>query len=149
EYLAGTRFANSLCSAESIVTELRAVKSAEEVRRIRAAIAATERLFAEVSTEAHIGMTELAVYDLIQARIAVHGLGYAWDPAGDPIVNSGPDSMIGHGTPSTQIAISPGHLFHIDLGVVVESYSSDMQRCWYVPDAGEVGLPDDVQNALE
>ncbi len=148
DYLAGTRFANALISAEPIVTELRAVKTADEIRRMRAAIAATDRLFAEVSTAAQIGSSERTVFDLVQARIAGLGLGYAWDRAGDPIVNSGPDSMIGHGTPSPQILISPGHIFHIDMGVVVEGYSSDMQRCWYVLHADEHELPDDVQRAL-
>ena len=47
------------------------------------------------------------------------------------------------------IGLAPGHIFHIDLGVVVEGYSSDIQRCWYVPASGESGVPADVQRALE
>jgi Xaa-Pro aminopeptidase len=56
--------------------------------------------------------------------------------------------MIGHGVPSSEITIAPGHIFHIDLGVVWEGYSSDIQRCWYVPTPGENGLPADVERAL-
>jgi Xaa-Pro dipeptidase len=147
DYLSGTRFAGCLVSAEEVVSALRAVKTPDEQRRMQAAIVETDRLFAEVTAAVHVGMSERAVYDLVQARIAERGLGYAWDRAGDPIVNSGPDSMIGHGVPSPQITIAPGHVFHIDLGVVVEGYSSDIQRCWYVPHEGETVLPDDVIRA--
>lgn len=73
------------------------------------------------------------------------GLGFAWDPAGDPIVNSGPDSMIGHGVPSEKVTLQDGHIFHIDLGVIKDGYSSDIQRCWFVGEA----VPDDVTQAQE
>ena len=43
------------------------------------------------------------------------GLGFAWDEAGDPIVNSGPDSMVGHAIPSDKVHLTEGHVFHIDL----------------------------------
>lgn len=57
--------------------------------------------------------------------------------------------MIGHGLPSDGISLEPGHIFHIDLGIVVEEYSSDIQRCWYVGGEGEATLPDDVQKAFK
>jgi Xaa-Pro aminopeptidase len=148
EYLRGTRFEGSLVSAEAIVMALRSRKTPAEIARMKAAIAETERLFAEVSTFAKVGVSERAVYDFLQGRIDERGLGYAWDRAGDPIVNSGPDSMIGHGIPSAEISIAPGHIFHIDLGVVKEGYSSDMQRCWYMPEPGQAAPPADVERAF-
>lgn len=148
DYLRGTRFEHSLESAEEIVMALRAQKVPEEIMRMRGAIAATEALFAEVSAFAAPGCTERAVYDFLQGRIDALGLGYSWDRHGDPIVNSGPDSMIGHGLPSDTITLSPGHIFHIDLGIIRNDYSSDIQRCWYVPHTGETELPADVQRAL-
>ncbi len=143
-----TRFADALESAEEILTGLRSRKTREEIRRIRAAIAETDQIFDAVEAWAAVGVSEREVYDAIQTEIAARGLGYGWDRSGDPIVNSGPDSMIGHGTPSPEIRIAPGHVFHIDLGVVVAGYSSDIQRCWYVPRAGERDIPDDVTRAL-
>lgn len=146
-YLAGTRF--SLVSAAEVCGALRAVKTPTETDRIRRAIAEGDKLFALASQIARVGVSERAVYTRIQAEIDAAGFGYGWDRAGNPIVNSGPDSMIGHGIPSDAITLQPGHIFHIDLGVVVEGYSSDIQRCWYVPHPGETDLPDDVARALE
>lgn len=149
DYLRGTRFAGSLVSAEEIVMALRGRKTPSELAAMRGAIVETEALFREAMNFAKAGVSERDVYDFLQARIDKRGLGYAWGRAGDPIVNSGPDSMIGHGIPSAQIALAPGHIFHIDLGVVKDGYSSDIQRCWYVPQPGETTVPDDVQKALD
>jgi|GEM_PF-3000348 len=144
-YLSGTRLEEALVSAEGIAMALRGRKSAEEVRRMRRAIAETDALFDLAAAHARVGASERAIYRLIQERIDAQGFGYGWERAGNPIVNSGPDSMIGHGIPSDTITIQPGHIFHIDLGVVVEGYSSDIQRCWFVGDS----VPDDVSGAFD
>jgi len=149
EHLRGTRFEHALESAEPIVTALRARKTAEEVRRMRVAIDATCQLFEAVGAFARVGVSEREVYDFIQREVDARGYGYAWDRDGDPIVNSGPDSAFGHGRPSPEIRIAPGHILHLDLGVVCEGYASDIQRCWYVPRAGERGVPDDVRRAFD
>ncbi|MBM3287529.1 MAG: aminopeptidase P family protein [Candidatus Eisenbacteria bacterium] len=95
------------------------------------------------------GRTEREIYDFIQGKIDAEGLGYAWSRVGDPIVNIGPDSMIGHGIPSAEIALRPGQILHIDLGVSVHGYCSDMQRCWYMPERAGAGIPGDVSRALD
>lgn len=147
--LAGTRFDDALVSAEDVTMRLRGQKTDEEIRRLRRAIDETERLFVEASDLMRVGVTERAIYDRIQTKMDAHGFGYGWDRAGNPIVNTGPDSMIGHGVPSSTLTIQPGHLVHIDLGVVTEGYSSDIQRCWYMPEPGETSLPEDVARGLE
>ncbi len=147
-YLEGTRFEGTLVSAEAIASGLRSCKIHEEIERIRGAIAVTEEIFAEVAGFAELGHTEREIYDFVQSRIDERGLGYGWAREGDPIVNSGPDSMIGHGLPSDSIAIARGHLLHIDLGVLREGYSSDIQRCWYAPHPGERTLPAEIERAL-
>ncbi len=149
EILAGTRFAGRLVSAEPILAPLRGRKTAAELARIRAAIAATDDLFAEIGRFARPGVTERALYDHVQRLMAEQGLGHAWDRAGDPIVNAGPQSMPGHGLPSPELFLAPGQVLHVDLGVVLGGYSSDIQRCWYLPEPGEAAAPDDVQAALE
>jgi Xaa-Pro aminopeptidase len=123
---------------------LRGIKSPEEVRRMREAIRETEDLFGEIERFAHIGVSERAVYDHVHRLAGERGLGFSWDPAGDPIVNTGPNSMIGHGIPSSTITLQEGDIFHVDLGVTKDGYSSDLQRCWYVGDSA----PRDVQQAL-
>ncbi len=110
EYLAGTRFDHSLVSAESIVMSLRGVKTPAEVQCMRTAIQETDRLFCEIGQFAKIGTTELAIHEMVHERIKARGLGFAWDSLGDPIVNSGPDSMIGHGLPKPNISKQPGHI---------------------------------------
>lgn len=143
-YLNDTRFAGSLESAESVVTRLRGQKTSAEIARIRGAIAETDRLIDEIQGFARAGLTEDAVHAMVHAKIAERGLGFAWDRAGNPIVNSGPDSMIGHGIPSPNIHIAEGHVFHIDVGVVRDGYASDLQRSWYVGSEP----PEDVMRAF-
>jgi Xaa-Pro aminopeptidase len=134
-----------LVTAEGLVGELRGRKSPEEVRRIKAAIAEADYLFDFISDCARRGVTERAVFQCVHEEMADRNLGYAWDPAGNPIVNSGPHSMIGHGIASPKITIEPGHVFHVDLGVVKDGYSSDLQRSWYVGDS----VPEDVRRAFD
>jgi Xaa-Pro aminopeptidase len=50
--------------------------------------------------------------------------------------------------PSPDIRVEPGHLVHIDLGVKVEGYCSDMQRMWYVRRPGETAPPEKVRTAF-
>src|SRR5207237_5332093 len=98
---------------------------------------------------ARAGRYEREDSDHVQGLVDERGLGFGWDRANDPIVNTGPDSMMGHSIPSPDIRIAPGHILHVDLGVVRQGYSSDIQRCWYVQEAGETRLPEDVRRAVE
>ncbi|HRK21765.1 MAG TPA: M24 family metallopeptidase [Fimbriimonadaceae bacterium] len=148
-YLAGTRFEGCLVSAEPVVSALRARKSPREIEAIRAAIVEGDLIFDWVDQNVKIGMSEREIFEAIQRIIDAKGLGYGWDRHGNPIVNSGPDSMIGHGIPSDSVKVSPGHIFHIDLGVIKDGYSSDIQSCWYVPHPGETDVPEDVLHATE
>ncbi|MBS1721647.1 MAG: aminopeptidase P family protein [Armatimonadetes bacterium] len=145
QYVAGTRFEGKFVSAESLASKLRGQKTATELRLIRAAISEGDRLFTDIESFAKEGVSERAVFNHVHTLMAERGLGWAWDEAGDPIVNSGPDSMIGHGVPSDSVTLQPGHVFHVDLGVTKESYCSDVQRCWYVGDR----LPPDVVDACD
>lgn len=146
-YLKGTRFEGCLCSAENVAGALRAQKTASEIAAMREAIAETDAIFDWVDKNVRVGMTEREVFDAIHRMIDEKGLGYAWDRNQDPIVNTGPDSMVGHGIASSAIRIAPGHIFHIDLGVVKSGYSSDIQSCWYVPHPDETAPPEDVLKA--
>ncbi len=143
--LSGTTW--HVMSAENIVGRLRGEKTPEEQRRIAEAIKEGDLLFIEMATLAKTGTNELAIQQMAHKWIDDRSLGYGWDKVGNPIVNSGPNSMVGHGVPSPEISVEPGHIFHVDLGVIKDGYSSDIQRCWYVS-AGEA-LPEDVIKAAE
>ena len=58
-----------------------------------------------------------AAGDEDRARVRAElGVGEAWEYEGCPIVNTGPDSPVGHVHP-TDLQIQPGHILHIDFGV--------------------------------
>ena len=148
-YLRGTRFEGSLVSAERIVSALRSRKTETEQEAICAAIVEADKIFDEICDFVQPGMSEWEIQACVQAQMEERQLGFAWDRAANPIVNSGPDSVIGHSQPSSQIRVAPGHIFHLDLGVTKDGYSSDVQRCWYVLQPNETALPSDVQQALD
>lgn len=135
----------SLVSSERLLASLRGSKSSTEVVRMRMAIAETDRLFLDIHDFTKIGVSEADIQAHIHTLIKSRGLGFAWDPSANPIVNSGPYSSIGHGVPSPEILVEPGHILHVDLGVTTQGYSSDLQRCWFV---GET-LPNEVWRAFE
>ncbi|MBI5878646.1 MAG: aminopeptidase P family protein [Chloroflexi bacterium] len=149
EHLAGTPYVGRLQSADAVVSRVRGRKTPTEAARVRAAIATTMRLFDEVTPLIRPGATERELYDFMQKRVAELGLGYAWAQAGNPIVNSGPDSAIGHGPPTTDIRIQPGHLVHMDFGVKQDEYCSDIQRMWYVRRPGERDAPEPLRVAFD
>ena len=147
-HLEGTRFAGSLESAHEIVSRLRGIKVTEELLRIRKAVEVTDDIYASVPSRLKLGLDERSLYDQIQNEIDTNRWGYGWSRAGNPIVNFGPNSMIGHGVPSSEILLEPGQLVHLDLGVIVDDYSSDIQRCWYVALPSENSLPTDLADGL-
>lgn len=134
-----------LVSSEELVMELRGVKTQEELRRIKGAIAEGDRIFAEIEAMIPGRPSEMQVQRAVHRTMAQRGLGFGWDKKGNPIVNSGPDSMIGHGIPSDSILVSEGHIFHVDLGVIWEGYSSDIQRCWFIG----AETPPEVESCLD
>ncbi|HMS55253.1 MAG TPA: Xaa-Pro peptidase family protein [Fimbriimonadaceae bacterium] len=144
EYVKGTRFESAFESAEFILRNLRGVKTPSELLLIRDALKETDQMFDLIGRSARIGATEREIYDLVHTEARDKGLGFSWDPAGDPIVNCGPDSAVGHGLPSSTLKLAAGHILHVDLGLTKAGYSSDIQRCWYVGDS----VPSEVNRAF-
>ncbi|MBI3762412.1 MAG: aminopeptidase P family protein [Chloroflexi bacterium] len=131
-------------SAEGVLESLRGQKTLSEAALIRQAIATTEKLFAEVGAQIRPGVSERALADFMHRRLAEMGLGTSWDWDFNPIVNTGPESVMGHAGPS-DLVVRSGHLVHLDFGVKQDNYCSDIQRMWYVLDEGENDAPADVQ----
>lgn len=147
--LKGTPFADRLVSAGPLLSALRARKTAGEIARIKAAIDTTEEIVNMVTAQIQVGRSEKDIGDFIHGEFKRRGLPAAWAWDGCPIVNSGPDSAVGHGVPSADIHIAPGHIVHIDLGVQQDGYCSDIQRLWYVRRPGETALPAEIQRAFD
>ena len=148
ETLSGTPYADRLVSSEAIVNALRGRKSAEEVRRIRAAVSDTEEIFERVTESLQPGLSELEIAALMHDEVAKRGLGYAWGEDHCPAVNAGPDKDVGHSSPS-ELRLERGQLLHVDFGVSRDDYTSDLQRVWYALDDGESEPPADITRAWD
>lgn len=148
EHLAETPYADRLVSAADLIGKLRGRKSFGEIDRIKKAIATSLEILDAVPEHAKLGRTEREVAHTLHEHARERGVGFAWDPKQCPIVNTGPDSMIGHGLPA-DIAIEPGHILHFDFGVKENDYCADLQRCWYVPREGETEPPEAVRRAFD
>lgn len=146
--LDGSPFVDRLVPAEKIIAALNGRKTAEEVRRIRNAVAETESIFNEVYPLVKPGFTEKHVAQFFREQVARRGLGLAWAAESCPTVNSGPDSPVGHLGP-TDICVSPGHILHFDFGVRGDGYCSDIQRLMYFLAPGELRPPRVVQDGFD
>jgi len=147
DHLKQTPYAERLASADPIVSRVRGRKTPTEEKLIRAAVTMTMQLLDEVTPAIKVGASERALYDFMQHRVAELGLGFAWDMAGNPIVNSGPNSSVGHGPPNSNLRVEPGHLVHMDFGIKQDEYCSDIQRTWYVRRPGEKEAPASLRKA--
>jgi Xaa-Pro aminopeptidase len=147
--LSGTPYPDRLTSAAPLLARLRGRKSPAEVERVRRAVAVTERVVGLITPQIRPGKSERDLAAFVHERFAELGVSPAWAAEGCPIVNTGPASDPGHTYPSEAVRVEPGHLVHVDLGVRLDGYCSDLQRMWYVRRPGESVPPDDVRRAFE
>jgi Xaa-Pro aminopeptidase len=112
--------------ASSLLGPLRAIKSAEERGRLRAAgrcadVVTTALLEGRVPL---LGRTERAVELDVRDRLLAAGL----DTAEFAIVGSGPNSASPHHAPGDR-TIGPGEVVLFDIGGRLDGYHSDTTRC--------------------
>lgn len=147
-YLKNTPFADRLVSASEIIRSLRGRKTPEEIKRIKAAVETTENIYEAVFDYAHIGMSEIEIARFMHARLEQLELGPAWDLDHCPTVNAGPESPVGHVSP-TDLQVRRGHLVHFDFGVKQDEYCSDIQRVMYFCAHGETEPPEPALRGFE
>ena len=123
-------------------------KTEAEIARIKKAISVTEELFDKLISELRPGLSEKQISEMMHTEMKMRGIEPAWQFDGCPIVNAGPDSPIGHSIPS-DIKIERGQLLHLDFGVKVDGYCSDLQRMIYFLASGEKDPPAPVQKAFD
>ncbi len=137
-----------MVSAETFLASLRGRKSSSELALIRQAIRTTEQLYAEVGDRIRPGVSERELAGYLHTRLRELGLGTAWDWNMNPIVNTGPESQIGHAAPS-DLRVEPGHLVHFDFGIRQDGFCSDIQRMWYVLEPGAGAPPEPALRVWE
>ncbi|MFU8772180.1 MAG: M24 family metallopeptidase [Anaerolineales bacterium] len=147
DYLSGTQFAERLISAEGILRALRGRKTETEIHRIRAAIQKTEDIYQRTFEMLKPGMSEIEVAAFMHRQLTEEGLETAWEASHCPAVNAGPDSPVGHSSP-TDIRIAAGQLLHFDFGVKLDGYCADIQRVVYVLKPQEEQPPAEVQRGF-
>lgn len=147
-YLNGTPFEQRLVSAEPVIGALRGRKTRTEIDRIKAAIETTQQIFTRTFAHLRVGQSERDLSRFMHAQLAEFGVQPAWELAACPIVNAGPDSPVGHASP-TELKVSPGQLVHFDFGVKQDDYCSDLQRLVYMLAPTETAAPEPVQHGFE
>ena len=148
DLLRDTPYAARLVSAAPLLSRLRGRKSPTEVERIRRAVAVTEEVVGLLTPQVRTGVSERQLAEFIHGEFRRRGLEPAWGWRSCPIVNVGPHSEPGHANPRDDLRVEPGHLVHIDLGVRLDGFCSDLQRMWYVRRPGEAAPPEDVRRAF-
>jgi Xaa-Pro aminopeptidase len=147
--LEGTVYADRLAPAGALAGEVRSRKLPDEVEGIHSAIAATEQIFQRLESILRPGMTEKQLQHEVQHWMREAGFGFAWEERMNPIVDFGPlRAPLGHSLPG-DTKLEPGHLIHIDLGLIREGFASDLQRTWYWLREGENEAPERVRKAFD
>lgn len=108
---------------DEIVLSLRRIKTPEEIEKIGVAAKLTQKVFYELLPKIKIGMSEKQVESELLQLIYKH----CAKPAFTPIVVTGVNSSLPHGTP-TDNKIAAGDFLTIDFGCAVCGYLSDFTR---------------------
>lgn len=148
DILAEIGFEDRLVSSEKVTSSLRARKTDFEIGCIKKAIGQTQDIFTLVSSFIQPGKTEKEIAAFMLQEVEQRELGLAWDVGHCPAVFTGPDTAEAHYQP-TDRKVERGHVLNMDFGVKVEDYCSDLQRSFYVLEAGESQAPADVQKGFE
>lgn len=107
-----------------LIVGLRAVKDADELAAMRAAVALTDEALAAVTPQLQVGMTELEVAWRIESYMRTHG---AEGVAFELIVAAGPNSARPHARAGGR-ALCAGEPIVIDIGARVGGYCADLTR---------------------
>jgi Xaa-Pro aminopeptidase len=109
------------------LNEMRAIKTKDEIKKIKVACNITEKTFNEINSFFTAGMTELELASRLE--FAAKKLG-AEELAFPLIVASGKNSSVPHHNTSTK-KIKENELILIDFGVKYKGYCSDLTRMFF------------------
>ncbi|MFI3325449.1 MAG: aminopeptidase P family protein [Clostridia bacterium] len=117
----------------SVITALRMIKSADEIKKIEAAQKITDGAFAHALTCIKEGVTELDIALEIEFYMKKQG---AESLAFDSIVVAGAKTSQCHGVPDNSV-IHHGDFITMDIGAKLDGYCSDMTRTVVLGEASE------------
>ncbi len=112
--------------ASEVMAPLRAVKDAEELRRLQEAAAHADRIVEETADHMRPGMTERRV-----ARFAMERFADAGDTEPWAIVASGPNAALPHHQSSDRV-LREGDVVVLDVGAYTRGYGSDITRTYWL-----------------
>ncbi len=115
-----------LVAAGGVVEELRAIKDAGEIERIRAAAALADQIYGFLREQGLAGRTEREVAVALEHEMRRLG---ADGPSFASIVASGERGALPHASPA-DVPIERGTLVTLDLGAQLDGYCSDCTRTW-------------------
>ncbi len=117
----------ALAAAPGLVEELRQIKDAGEIAKIRTACQIAESALADVVDGLRAGVTERETAALLEHEFKRRG---AQRASFDTIALFGPRSSLPHGEP-TDKPLEQGDIVLIDCGCVVDGYCSDLTRTFF------------------
>jgi Xaa-Pro aminopeptidase len=119
-----TRGKTTLKAKPNFVSQLRAVKDAEEIALMRKAAELTSLGMKTAHETLKVGMTEIEAAAEIEYAMRKNG---SYGTAFETILSSGPASAFPHGG-CTERKIRKGDLTVVDIGAIYKNYRSDMTR---------------------
>src|SRR5574341_1162777 len=118
----------TLSDAGPIMDTLRLTKSADEIARMRKAVAISEKSLEETIAGFKVGMTERQFANALNIQQLKNGGGVL---PFDSIVLAGPKAALPHGSPD-DTPIKAGEVLLVDYGTSCEGYISDITRTFMV-----------------
>jgi len=135
-------------SSESLLKQLRGIKSPAEVERLQKAIDLTVEIYDEVFSKLKCGLTEKEISNFfiqgMKNRGVTSGIGSAYDPPIVCLVRAG----LAHRQPGNTRVI-PGDILIMDFSVKYRDYVSDIARTVYFLKEGETQAPAEINHAFE
>jgi Xaa-Pro aminopeptidase len=146
--LAGTKFAGRLVTAGELASRVRSIKLPREVEGIANTVKLTEQVIARMEQRLQPGLTERVLQEEVHSWVHEAGWRFSWEEDLCPMVNFGEPAFVGHGAPRDR-ELRPGDLIHIDIGLIVDGFASDLQRTWYWRRPDEPDAPANVRRTFE
>jgi Xaa-Pro aminopeptidase len=130
--------------ASAALSDLRAIKDAEEVELLRRAAHAADRTVTAIASGPLIGRTEADIAVEVRARLVDEG----HDEASFWIVASGPNSASPHHEPGDRV-VQAGEPLLLDIGGTVEGYCSDITRTFWVTGDSDDGPTEEYRRLYD
>lgn len=132
---------------ESLVEELRVVKSSEEIDRLRRSALLNSEVFEAVVARLRPSWTEARLAAELEYEMRLRG---AQGPSFPSIVASGPHGARPH-APPRPLKLQRNSLVVVDHGAILDGYASDMTRMIALgrPPSDQLGLVDAVREAQQ